>query len=579
MFHPHRSRRQNRAHRSRTFRAMPSLELLEARNLLSNIMVNNPAEDGVNRTQSETAIVLGSSSNVIVGFNDSAEYRQGATNHFTGYALSNNGGSSFTDEGALPNSRNGDVGDPGLARDNTSGTIYFSTIPFSGNGVQVFKSTNNGSSFGKPALAAKTIGGSDKPWITVDNATGKGQGNVYVTLTSFTSSTNIYLARSTNGGSKWGSPVTIASGIVQGSNVAVGTDHAVYVFWLDGNGSQETIMVRKSTDQGLTFGSAVTVATLATTGVNGDLGLNGGFRTNAFPQAAVNPANGNIYVAFDDVGQASGDRSDAYLVQSTDGGSTWGSRVKLNDDTFTNDQWLPAIAVTPDGAHLGVFWYDRRLDPANNLIDRFGVVGAISGATVTFGANFRVTDSSFPVVIGNDPNVVSNYMGDYDMAAADNTTFYTAWVDNRLSATAQYVFFTTVSVAGHAPIGAAPGGQLSQVVVSPTVAGSGVGALNWSGGPNTTAFTGPGSSPVDSGLPAVLSSPTAGPILAPQAARANSADRSSASLDTGLVNELFASAGITDNSSTADDLVPALARERAGGIATAREFDLVALAL
>jgi hypothetical protein len=50
--------------------------------LLSNIIVNNPAEDGINRTQSETAIVLGSGSNVVVAFNDSAEYRQGATNHF-----------------------------------------------------------------------------------------------------------------------------------------------------------------------------------------------------------------------------------------------------------------------------------------------------------------------------------------------------------------------------------------------------------------------------------------------------------------------------------------------------------------
>src|SRR6516162_705288 len=65
MFHPHRVRYQL-AKRSRLPRAMLSLEALEARNLLSNVMVNNPAEDGVNRTQSETAIVLGSGSNVVV---------------------------------------------------------------------------------------------------------------------------------------------------------------------------------------------------------------------------------------------------------------------------------------------------------------------------------------------------------------------------------------------------------------------------------------------------------------------------------------------------------------------------------
>jgi hypothetical protein len=558
---------------------MLSLEALEARNLLSNVMVNNPAEDGVNRTQSETAIVLGSGSNVVVGFNDSAEYRQGATNHFTGYALSTNGGGSFTDQGALPNSKKGDVGDPGLARDNTSGTIYFSTIPFSGNGVQVFRSTDNGSSFSKPVVAGKTIGGPDKPWITVDNASGTGQGNVYVTVTSFTATTNIYLVRSTNGGSKWGSPVTIASGIVQGSNVVVGSDHAVYVFWLDGNGTQERILVKKSTDQGQTFGAAVTVATLATTGVNGDLGLNGGFRTNTFPQAAVNPANGNTYVVFDDVGQAAGDRSDAYFVQSTNGGSTWSSATKLNDDTTTNDQWFPAIAVTPDGSHIGVFWYDRRLDPANNLIDRFGVVGTVSGGTVTFGANFRVTDTSFPVVIGNDPNVVPNYMGDYDMAAADNTNFYTAWVDNRLPATAQDVFFTTVTVAGHASLGAAPGGQFSILVVAPSVQRADTGALSWSGGPGTVILNAAVGAPLNPGLVAI--SPTASPEVtpAPAAVGAISADGASVALDTRLVDELFMAARLGGNPSAASGLLSALARVPVGGRSSAQDLDLLPLAL
>src|SRR5262245_45894138 len=93
---------------------------------------------------------------------------------------------------------------------------------------------------------------------------------------------------------------------------------------------------------------------------------------------------------------------------------------------------MPALAVTPDGSHVGVFWYDRRLDPANNLIDRFGVIGTVSGHAVTFGANFRVTDVSFPLAFGQDPGVVPHYMGDYDMAAADNDFFYTAWGDNRL---------------------------------------------------------------------------------------------------------------------------------------------------
>src|SRR5262249_14527751 len=195
--------------------------------------------------------------------------------------------------------------------------------------------------------------------------------------------------------------------------------------------ASERILMAKSTDQGQTFGAAVTVATLRTTGVNGDLGL--GFRSNAFPQAAVNPANGNIYVTFDDKAAKGKDRADVFFTQSTNGGSTWSSPSKLNDDKGHNDQWQPAIAVTPDGSHVFVAWYDRRLDRKNLLIDRFGVIGSISGSSISFGANGRITDTSFPAVFGQDPVIVSTYMGDYDQAAADNSFFYTSWGDNRLS--------------------------------------------------------------------------------------------------------------------------------------------------
>ena len=82
---------------------------------------------------------------------------------------------------------------------------------------------------------------------------------------------------------------------------------------------------------------------------------------------------------------------------------------------------------------MGLFWYDRRLDPADNLIDRFGAIGTVCGHTVTFGANFRITDVSFPPAFGQDPVVNPTYMGDYDQATADNNYFYTTWGDNRLS--------------------------------------------------------------------------------------------------------------------------------------------------
>jgi hypothetical protein len=173
---------------------------------------------------------------------------------------------------------------------------------------------------------------------------------------------------------------------------------------------------------------------------NGELGLtysntnNSSFRTNAYPQGAVNPVNGDIYVVYNDDPKGPTDKADIFLTMSTDGGNTWSSPLRVNDDTTTTDHWQPAIALTPDGTHLFITWYDRRNDPTNDsLIDRYGVIGTVSGHTVSFAPNFRITDVSFPPAFGQDPMMPAAYMGDYDMATADNNYFYTTWGDNRLS--------------------------------------------------------------------------------------------------------------------------------------------------
>jgi hypothetical protein len=170
--------------------------------------------------------------------------------------------------------------------------------------------------------------------------------------------------------------------------------------------------------------------------VDGDLGLTNGsssFRTNGFAHVVINPKNGNIYVAYNDVGQSAKDKADVYFTQSTDGGKTWSAARRVNDDTTTNDQWAPAIAVTPDGTHLFIGWYDRRQDPNNKHINWYGVTASISGSTITWGSNFVITNQWFPVAINQDPVMAQGYMGDYDQAVATNQYFLTTWGDNSSS--------------------------------------------------------------------------------------------------------------------------------------------------
>jgi VCBS repeat-containing protein len=412
----------------------------------ANVLVNDPGEDhGLSfpdNIQSETSVVL-AGPNVVVAYNDVASL---ADNHVTSWSVSTDGAATFIDRGNLPTTPEGDAGDPVLAYDQARGLTYFATLMLSGTGIQVFRSSDNGRSFGPAVNAAPgNIAGDflDKDWIAVDNFPGPGNGNVYLTYTQFPSFSfgphGIYLSRSTDHGATWGPagglPLTPEGSLVQGSQVVVGPDHTVYAFWLDENaffndGGNLVLMMSKSTDFGVTFSTPTAVQTVNSQNVEGDLGLsssNGFFRSNTFPQVVVNPANDNLYLVYDDVGTQSGDLADIFFTQSADGGTTWSAPVRVNNDVGLNDQWQPSLAVTPDGSKVGIFWYDRRFDVAHDdLIDRVGVIGTVSGGAVTFGQNFRVTDMSFPALPLDD-----DYMGDYDTAAADNQFFYTTWGDNR----------------------------------------------------------------------------------------------------------------------------------------------------
>ena len=435
-------------------------------------LVNNPNED-VNLpnpldTQNEASVLAipganGAPPQIVIAYNDTgsfnpfAQFPQSLENKLTGYSVSTDGGTSFTDEGTLPTNLNGDLGDPTLARDDVSGTVYLTTLPFgqavNGPGLSFFRSSDGGAQFSLPINAAPGLNPTDfvdKPWSTVDNFPGPGRGNVYEVFTDDGQTQRIMLTRSTDGGKTWG-PIggkliaDAGTGDANGAYVTVGPDHAVYVFWLEqvnGTSTHNQIMMAKSTNQGVTFSAPVIVATLTTTKPGGDLGLIGlkgkPFRTNAFPQAVVNPTNPNdIYLVFDDVGTKPGDKADIYFMQSSDGGSTWSARIRVNNDSTTNDQWSPSLAITPDGKHLGVFWYDRRSDPKDFLINRFGAIADLGqGGAVTFPTNFAYNQVAFPPVNGLDPIAASDYMGDYDQTTADNQFFYSAWGDNRLPSTA-----------------------------------------------------------------------------------------------------------------------------------------------
>jgi|GEM_PF-1074431 len=403
---------------------------------------NNGATPTSHFTQSETSVVA-FGNNVIVGFNDAGS-NAGSANKFTGYAYSTDGGVTFTDGGTLATNAGGDAGNPVLVRNSSTGRIYFSTLGFSVTTIQIFRSDDNGVSWLPPVNGTPGGNSEDFAKIAIDNYAGTGNGNVYVVSRRFGGAQGIYFFRSTDHGNVFlpngGTLIVNAATPVQGAYVVVGPDHSVYVFWLAGTPTTGSIMMRRSTDQGVTFGAPVTVVSgLTPPGINGDLGLTGirqgtatpaPFRSNSFPRAVVNPVSGHVYVTFND-NPAGVDKADIYLVTSTDNGATWSPRVLVNDDGTTTDQWNPNIAITPDGSSLGIFYYSREEDPANNLFKYRGRTAAISGGTLSILPSFPIsTVASFPE-FGRDAVVNTVYMGSYDVAVTADGKYHVTWSDNR----------------------------------------------------------------------------------------------------------------------------------------------------
>jgi hypothetical protein len=279
----------------------------------------------------------------------------------------------------------------------------------------------------------------DKDFLAVDTSNASAT-NVYVAWTSINGDGGpIYFSRSTNQGRSFSAPIQISAtdpsgSFNQGAEPAVGPKSEVYVAWFQFPfvTPTPTIQVAKSTDRGLHFDHRWWW--LAWTRLALQAGHSAGnFRVNSFPRIDVNPVNGEVYVVFA-ANPPGPDGADVFFARSQDGGATWSDPIRVNDDTTSNDQFFPDLAVNGAGT-VEVFWYDRRTDPDNLKIAVWRATSLDGGRS--FSPNVAVTrDAAFPAV-GYDPSLNPTYMGDYiDIKAVTRVggrglNFLLAWGDFR----------------------------------------------------------------------------------------------------------------------------------------------------
>lgn len=135
--------------------------------------------------------------------------------------------------------------------------------------------------------------------------------------------------------------------------------------------------------------------------------------------------NGRLYLVYTDEILNNSDDTDVFVRTSVNNGLTWGPRVRVNDDTTNNSQWLPKIALDSATGTVGVVWYDARNSFNNNQNQLFGSVSSDGGAT--WDTNTQIsTGTSAGTVFG----VISNGLGNYLGLAFSNGVLRPFWADN-----------------------------------------------------------------------------------------------------------------------------------------------------
>ena len=196
-------------------------------------------------------------------------------------------------------------------------------------------------------------------------------------------------------------------------------------------------MIASSTDGATTFISPLPIATKTE--------LSGGncrgfvlpptlFRAwpTMFPVVRTHPTKPDVvYVVFGadpnpfpDDGFATNDDSDIFFSRSVNGGTTFISPIRVNNDTGINDQFFAWMTVQPSG-DIQVTFGDRREDPADTFYNVFRAVSTDGG--LSFKPNDKVTAGP------SNPNTefLGFFIGDYFGNTSSSGQVFAAWTDTR----------------------------------------------------------------------------------------------------------------------------------------------------
>lgn len=288
--------------------------------------------------------------------------------------------------------------DPTVAWSGDGLTAYTATL---GNGVYVYRSSDNGQNWSAPVIVPTTDGNVDKEYLHVDTQPlSPNYENVYICwhlngVQKF--------SRSTDRGATFSTPVSFSSasaftGI--GCDIASDSSGNVYYFYPAYNSRQ--IKMAKSIDGGLTFATPINVA--ATQG-SFDFPIPAMSARHAFIYSSADvdlsgsAFRNSIYVAFTDSTAVTGNtaannHARIQVAYSRDAGATWQVRTPHpTADANTVDRFHPWLKVDNNG-RVHVVFYDTNNSAARTGVDFYYSYSENGGDT--WSAPTRLTSINMP---------------------------------------------------------------------------------------------------------------------------------------------------------------------------------------
>ncbi|MGC6431153.1 MAG: hypothetical protein ACON5F_08940 [Jejuia sp.] len=160
------------------------------------------------------------------------------------------------------------------------------------------------------------------------------------------------------------------------------------------------------------------------------------------------PYSGRVYLTWTDfVKNKPEEGMNVLLSHSDNHGITWSTPMIVNDDNIASShQYYSAIDVNPSGV-VCLSWYDRRSDPANDVLTDFYFSHSTDGGA-TFQKSIKVNSET------SDHTAVTNGLmtfgvGEYNALASNENEAYVVWADGRENNGDMNIYFAKVKLKKH----------------------------------------------------------------------------------------------------------------------------------